>query len=132
MLLYIVLFVIQKDVKVIAVCDVDANQLAQAARDHPNAFTCKDYREAFAKHADKFDAVIVAVPDHSHAPIMLTAMAVVVGAIVILFDPIFQGLAVSLMTGEVIAVLISPLAVPLLYYMAYAKNPPVKPAAREA
>jgi len=65
-------------------------------------------------------------------PIMLTAMAVVVGAIVILFDPIFQGLAVSLMTGEVIAVLISPLAVPLLYYMAYAKNPPVKPAAREA
>ena len=65
-------------------------------------------------------------------PIMLTAMAVVVGAIVILFDPIFQGLAVSLMTGEVIAVLISPLAVPLLYYMAYAKNPPVKPAALEA
>jgi predicted dehydrogenase len=61
--------------EITGLCDVDANQLARAAKDHPNAFTCKDYREAFAKHADKFDAVIVAVPDHSHAPIMLTAMA---------------------------------------------------------
>ena len=41
---------------------------------HPDAFTCKDYREAFEKHVDKFDAVIVSVPDHSHAPILLTAM----------------------------------------------------------
>ena len=56
-------------------CDVDSNQLSGAAKDHPDAFTCKDYREAFEKHSDKFDAVIVAVPDHSHAPIMLTAMA---------------------------------------------------------
>ena len=31
------------------------------AKDHPDAFTCKDYREAFAKHADKFDAVIVSL-----------------------------------------------------------------------
>ncbi len=52
-------------------------------------------------------------------PIMLTAMAVVVGAAVILFDPIFQGLAISLMAGGVVSMLISPVAVPLLYYMAY-------------
>lgn len=61
--------------EIAGLCDVDANYLAQAAKDHPNAFTCRDYREAFANHADKFDAVIVSVPDHSHAPIMLTAMA---------------------------------------------------------
>ena len=61
--------------EIVGLCDVDANYLAQAAKDHPNAFTCKDYREAFARHADKFDAVIVSVPDHSHAPILLTAMA---------------------------------------------------------
>ncbi len=61
--------------EITGLCDVDANQLAQAAKDHPGAFTCKDYREAFEKHADQFDAVIVAVPDHSHAPIMLTALA---------------------------------------------------------
>ncbi len=63
------------DAEIVGLCDVDANYLAQAAADHPDAFTCRDYREAFAKHADKFDAVIVAVPDHSHAPIILTAMA---------------------------------------------------------
>lgn len=61
--------------EIVGLCDVDANYLAQAAHDHPNAFTCRDYREAFANHADKFDAVIVSVPDHSHAPILLTAMA---------------------------------------------------------
>ncbi|HOB31467.1 MAG TPA: efflux RND transporter permease subunit, partial [Verrucomicrobiota bacterium] len=51
-------------------------------------------------------------------PIMLTALAVVVGASVILFDPIFQGLAISLMAGGIVSMLISPVAVPLLYFMA--------------
>jgi predicted dehydrogenase len=62
-------------VEISGLCDVDANALAQAATDHPHAFTCRDYRDAFATHAGKFDAVIVAVPDHSHAPILLTALA---------------------------------------------------------
>jgi multidrug efflux pump subunit AcrB len=55
-------------------------------------------------------------------PMLLTAMAVVVGAGVILFDPIFQGLAISLMAGEIASLLISRMAVPVLYYMAYAKH----------
>ena len=63
------------DVEIVGLCDVDSNYLAQAAKEHPNAFTCKDYREAFTKHVDKFDAVIVSVPDFSHAPMILTAMA---------------------------------------------------------
>jgi len=42
---------------------------------------------------------------------------VVVGAGVILFDPIFQGLAISLMAGEVASTLLSRMAVPILYYM---------------
>jgi len=50
-------------------------------------------------------------------PMMLTAMAVVVGAGVILFDPIFQGLALSLMAGEVAALLLSVPTVPVLYYL---------------
>jgi predicted dehydrogenase len=62
-------------VEIAGLCDVDSNALAQAAKDHPGAFTCADYREAFSKYGEKFDAVIVATPDHSHAPIMLTAMA---------------------------------------------------------
>jgi multidrug efflux pump subunit AcrB len=51
-------------------------------------------------------------------PMLLTAAAVVVGASVILFDPIFQGLALSLMAGEVASTLLSRMAVPLLYCMA--------------
>ena len=50
-------------------------------------------------------------------PMLLTAMAVVVGASVILADPIFQGLAISLMAGEIASLLMSRMAVPVLYYM---------------
>ncbi|MBI2431913.1 MAG: efflux RND transporter permease subunit, partial [Candidatus Hydrogenedentes bacterium] len=50
-------------------------------------------------------------------PMLLTAAAVIVGASVILFDPIFQGLAISLMAGEVASLLLSRMAVPLLYYL---------------
>ncbi len=61
--------------EIVGLCDVDANYLTQAKADHPDAFVCEDYREAFTDHVDKFDAVIVATPDHSHATIMLTALA---------------------------------------------------------
>ncbi|HPH66097.1 MAG TPA: efflux RND transporter permease subunit [Kofleriaceae bacterium] len=50
-------------------------------------------------------------------PMVLTAMAVVAGSAVILFDPIFQGLAISLLAGEVASLLISRMAVPVLYSM---------------
>jgi multidrug efflux pump subunit AcrB len=50
-------------------------------------------------------------------PMLLTAAAVVVGASVILFDPIFQGLALSLMAGEVASTVLSRMAVPVLYYV---------------
>jgi len=50
-------------------------------------------------------------------PMMLTAMAVVVGGSVILFDPIFQGLAISLMAGEIASLLLSRMAVPIIYYL---------------
>ncbi len=55
-------------------------------------------------------------------PMMLTAMAVVVGGSVILFDPIFQGLAVSLMAGEVASLLLSRMAVPVIYYLSMRHN----------
>jgi multidrug efflux pump subunit AcrB len=47
---------------------------------------------------------------------LLTAAAVVAGAFIMLFDPIFNGLAISLMFGEVAATLLSRFAVPVLYY----------------
>ena len=63
-------------------------------------------------------------------PMMLTALAVVVGGLVILADPIFQGLAISLLFGAIASLLISPLAVPLIYYMTHARTHAApKPAA---
>jgi multidrug efflux pump subunit AcrB len=55
-------------------------------------------------------------------PMMLTAAAVIVGASVILFDPIFQGLAISLMAGEVASLLLSRATVPILYYLSERKR----------
>jgi len=61
-------------------------------------------------------------------PMLLTAAAVIVGASVILPDPIFQGLAISLMAGEIASTLISRLAVPVLYFMAWRGSEPPVPA----
>jgi multidrug efflux pump subunit AcrB len=58
-------------------------------------------------------------------PMLLTAAAVIVGASVILFDPIFQGLAISLMAGEVASLLLSRMAVPVLYHVMASRRPAV-------
>ena len=55
-------------------------------------------------------------------PMLLTAAAVIVGAGVILFDPIFQGLAISLMAGEVASLLLSRMTVPVVYYLSNARK----------
>ena len=63
-------------------------------------------------------------------PMMLTAAAVIVGSIVILFDPIFQGLAISLMAGEVASLFLSRMTVPVLFYLSERKKhetPPIEP-----
>ncbi len=55
-------------------------------------------------------------------PILLTAGTVVIGAFVILFDPIFQGLAISLMGGTIVSTVLTLLVVPLVYYLIEKKN----------
>lgn len=57
-------------------------------------------------------------------PILLTAGAVVLGAVIILFDPIFQGLAISLMGGTITSTFLTLLVVPLLYYKMLRKKYP--------
>lgn len=58
-------------------------------------------------------------------PMLLTAAAVVIGASVLLGDPIFQGLALSLIAGEVASTLLSRTMVPVLFYRLYRKDYPV-------
>jgi multidrug efflux pump subunit AcrB len=55
-------------------------------------------------------------------PMAMTAAAVIVGAGVILFDPIFQGLALSLMAGEVASLLLSRMTVPIAYYLTHRRT----------
>ena len=57
-------------------------------------------------------------------PMMLTAAAVIVGSGVILFDPIFQGLAISLMAGEVASLFLSRMTVPVLFYLSERQHHP--------
>lgn len=59
-------------------------------------------------------------------PILLTAGAVALGAVIILFDPIFQGLAISLMGGTITSTFLTLLVVPLLYYRMMRKKYPVQ------
>lgn len=63
-------------------------------------------------------------------PMLLIALAVVAGAAVILADPIFQGLALSLMAGEIASLLISRMAVPVLYFMVHGHSRAETPATR--
>jgi predicted dehydrogenase len=62
------------DVVFSGLCDVDSDALAAVSKEHPEAFTCRDFREAFDKHGDKFDGVVVCTPDHNHAVVDLWAM----------------------------------------------------------
>jgi len=61
-------------VDVIALCDVDQNNLNAAQQLYPNAKTFSDYRDLLKNMADEIDAVVVSTPDHTHAPASLLAM----------------------------------------------------------
>jgi multidrug efflux pump subunit AcrB len=86
-----------------------------------NSIILVDFIELRVKQGMPLDEAVIDAGAVRFRPMMLTALAVIVGAGVILFDPIFQGLAISLMAGEVASLLLSRMAVPVLYYMAEAK-----------
>jgi multidrug efflux pump subunit AcrB len=69
-----------------------------------------------ASGGDPLDAVIRAGAVRFR-PIVLTAAALVVGGLVIVLDPIFQGLAVSLIFGVVVATFLTLIVIPVLYYL---------------
>ena len=61
-------------VDVVALCDVDSDNLATAHKKYPNAKTFVDYRKMFEEMSNEIDAVIVSTPDHTHAPASMMAM----------------------------------------------------------
>jgi len=61
-------------VDVVALCDVDTNNLAAAQKLHPKAKIFSDYRVMLKEMKKKIDAVVVSTPDHTHAPASMMAM----------------------------------------------------------
>ena len=82
-----------------------------------NSIILVDFIELRISQGMPLDQAVVDAGAVRFRPMMLTAAAVVVGASVILFDPIFQGLAISLMAGEVASLLFSRMTVPILYFL---------------
>ena len=97
-----------------------------------NSIILVDFIELRVRHGMPLHNAVIEAGAVRFRPMMLTAMAVVVGAGVILFDPIFQGLAISLMAGEIASLLISRMAVPVLYYLTYRNAPTPSVVATEA
>lgn len=83
-----------------------------------NSIILVDFIELRLKEGMALSEAVIDAGAVRFRPMLLTAMAVVVGAAVILADPIFQGLAIALMAGEIASLFISRMAVPVLYYMA--------------
>ncbi|MGQ9589931.1 MAG: efflux RND transporter permease subunit [Planctomycetota bacterium] len=84
-----------------------------------NSIILVDFIELRLAARKPLDEAVIDAGAVRFRPMLLTAAAVMVGAGVILFDPIFQGLAISLIAGEVASLLLSRLAVPVLYYLRY-------------
>jgi multidrug efflux pump subunit AcrB len=83
-----------------------------------NSIILVDFIELRITEGLALDQAIIEAGAVRFRPMALTAAAVVVGSAVILFDPIFQGLAISLMAGEVASLLLSRMAVPVMYHLA--------------
>jgi len=97
-----------------------------------NSIILVDFIELRRAHGLPLREAVIEAGAVRFRPMLLTALAVVVGASVILADPIFQGLAISLMFGEIASLLISRMAVPVLYYMANAGREASNPTAPSA
>jgi multidrug efflux pump subunit AcrB len=83
-----------------------------------NSIILVDFIELRRREGMPLDEAVIDAGAVRFRPMMLTAAAVVAGSVVILFDPIFQGLAISLMAGEIASLLLSRVTVPIVYYIA--------------
>jgi multidrug efflux pump subunit AcrB len=93
-----------------------------------NSIILVDFIELRLKEGEALDAAVIDAGAIRFRPMLLTAAAVVVGAGVILFDPIFQGLAIALMAGEVASLALSRMTVPIVYFIVNRRRKVVCPS----
>ena len=82
-----------------------------------NSIILIDFAELRRREGMPLDQAIIDAGAIRFRPMLLTAAAVVVGSFVILFDPIFQGLALAMMCGEIASTTLSRITIPILYFM---------------
>lgn len=82
-----------------------------------NSIILIDFAELRRREGMPLDEAIIDAGAVRFRPMLLTAAAVVVGSFVIVFDPIFQGLALAMMCGEIASTTLSRITIPILYYM---------------
>ena len=87
-----------------------------------NSVLLIDFIEMRIKEGSPLKRAIIEAGAVRITPILLTAGAVVVGTLIILFDPAFQGLAISLMGGTITSTFLTLLVVPLLYFRLFRKK----------
>ena len=87
-----------------------------------NSVLLIDFIEIRLKEGEPIKQAIIEAGAVRTTPILLTTGAVVIGAVIILFDPIFQGLAISLVFGALVSTLLTLVVVPLVYYMTEKKK----------
>ena len=90
-----------------------------------NSIILVDFVELRVRDGMSIEDAVVDAGAVRFRPMALTAAAVIVGSAVILFDPIFQGLAISLMAGEVASLLLSRMTVPITYFLTHRRRPEI-------
>ena len=87
-----------------------------------NSVLLIDFIEIRLNEGVPFKQAIIEAGAVRTTPILLTTGAVVIGAFIILFDPIFQGLAISLVFGAIVSTVLTLLVVPIIYYITERKK----------
>ncbi len=82
-----------------------------------NSIILIDFAEMKRREGLPLDEAIIEAGAVRFRPMLLTGAAVVVGSFVIVFDPIFQGLALAMMCGEIASTTLSRVTIPILYYL---------------
>lgn len=91
-----------------------------------NSILVIDFAEMRMRQGEKVREALIEGGAVRFRPMFLTALAVIVGSSVMLLDPIFQGMAVALISGEIASTMLSWGAVPVLYYLFYGDKAPVR------
>ena len=87
-----------------------------------NSIILVDFIELRLKEGMPLDRAVIDAGAVRFRPMMLTAAAVIAGSAIILFDPIFQGLAIALIAGEIASLALSRMTVPVVYYIVNRKR----------